>query len=48
MAADAMTYTLNFTKDFPDCFLRPLAQSNLISIKSKMDLIRLLHRRVYR
>jgi hypothetical protein len=37
-----MEYTLRYTQDYPECALRPLAQQNLIRIKSELELVKIM------
>jgi hypothetical protein len=50
MARADMEYTLNFSEEFPECRLRPIAQRNLIRIRSELELIKIRqqNRRVYK
>jgi hypothetical protein len=44
MAKADMEYTLNFTQEYPECVLRPMAQRNLIRINSELELMKILQR----
>jgi hypothetical protein len=45
MAKADMKYTLNNTEDFPDCFLRRLAQANITRIDFQVDMLKYKFRR---